>query len=235
MKKVLYIFFLFATYSASAQYEYRYSDRGNTRYMVTGGYGIGNSYWNSKIMNTVLYNKYGSPISTGNLKYKSKTFLKCYDLNVIIPVAEIMLGLGINFEENIMDMIYIRSPSPDAGTFIYDQKFRLEKIYGLVEVPLQKHVIKNFILDVQARFGFYGYSGVDRENFFGQEPMANTYFIGLGPVANYRFIPHTYVYVMPSFEYKYFQSNSKERPVSIRHNMFSFIATAGIRFDVSRR
>lgn len=202
--------------------------------MVSGGYGTGVSYWSSKIENTELYNKYGSPIKSGNLEYKSKTAITCYDLNVVIPVAEIMLGLGVNFEYNIMDKIEIKSPAPEAGTILFDQRFRIEKIYVLAEVPLQKQIRKNFIASAQARLGYYGYSGVDRENFFGQAPMPNTYFVGIGVVASYRIIPHTFIYVLPSFEYKYFQNNGKERPVGITHNIYTFTATAGVRIDVSR-
>ncbi|MBA3707153.1 MAG: hypothetical protein H0W84_14995 [Bacteroidetes bacterium] len=236
MKKILSILLLIAINTAVfAQYEYRYSDKGNTRYMVTGGVGTGVSYWYSKIENTELYNKYGSAIKKGSLKYKSKTAVTCYDLNVLMPVADIMLGLGVNFETNTMDKIEIRSPGPDVGSIIYDQKFRIEKIYGMVEIPLQAQIINNFILDIQARFGYYGYSGVDRENFFGQMSMPSTYFIGFGPVANYRIIPHTYVYILPSFEYKYFNNNANEYPVNITHKIFTFTATAGVRIDVSRR
>ncbi|MGQ0826838.1 MAG: hypothetical protein ACT4ON_00435 [Bacteroidota bacterium] len=234
MKKVLYISFLFVNTTVFAQYEYRYSDKKSTRYMVTGGCGTGVSYWSSKIENTELYNKYGSPITSGNLKYKSKTAITSYDLNVIMPVAEFMLGLGVNFENNIMDKIDIKAPYPDAGPVLFDQRFRIEKIYALVEVPLQKQIRKNFIASVQARLGYYGYSGVDRENFFGQVEMPNSYFIGIGAVASYRIVPHTFIYVLPSFEYKYFQNNGSEKPVSIIHNIYTFIATAGVRIDVSR-
>ncbi len=203
--------------------------------MVTGGCGIGTSYWRSKIENTQLFNKYGSPIKTGNLKYTSKTAVRCYDLNVVMPVAEIMLGLGINFENNTMDKIDITAPTPDAGIILYDQKFRLDKIYAVVEVPLQKEIIRNFIVNIQARFGYYGYSGVDRENFFGNMQFPNTYFAAIGAVANYRIIPHTWVYFLPSFEYKYFHNNANEWPVKITHNIITFTATAGIRIDVSRK
>lgn len=203
--------------------------------MVTGGCGIGTSYWWSKIENTELYNKFGSPIKKGYVKYKSKTAITCYDLNVIMPIAEIMLGLGINFEMNTMDKIEIKSPTVDAGSIIYDQKFRMEKVYAMVEIPLQKEIINNFIVDLQARLGFFGYSGVDRENFFGHAPMPSTYFVGFGPVVNYRIIPHTYVYLMPSIEYKYFHNNLNEYPVKITHKMCTFTAAAGIRIDVSRR
>jgi len=203
--------------------------------MVTGGVGTGVSYWDSKIENTELYNKYGSPIKSGNLKYKSKTAISCYDLNVIIPVAEIMLGLGVNFEFNSMDKIDIRSPAPDAGTILFDQRFRIEKIYCLVEVPLQKHIKKNFIASIQSRLGYYGYSGIDRQNFFGEAQMPNTYFVGIGAVGTYRIIPHTFIYILPSFEYKYFQNNGIEKPVSISHNIYTFTFTAGVRIDVSRQ
>lgn len=234
MKKLLSILFILIVHSVVvAQYEYRYADKGNTRYMVTGGCGVGTSYWWSKVENGGLYNKYGAAIKSGYFKYKSRTAITCYDLNVIAPVAEIMLGLGINFEMNAMDRIDIKSP--DTGSIIYDQKFRIEKVFGIVEVPLQKEIIRNFIVDIQARFGFFGYSGVDRENFFGQAPMPSTFFIGFGPVANYRIIPHTYVYFMPSFEYKYFHNNLNEYPVKITHRMFTGIVTAGVRIDVSRR
>jgi hypothetical protein len=234
IQKTLLITIVFSSFAAFSQYEYRYSDVGNTRYMVSGGLGTGTSYWRSNIEHTELYNKNGTPIKIGNFKYKSKTALATYDLNVVFPVDKIMLGLGINFEHNIMDKIEIRSPQKDAGTLIYDQKFRLEKIYGIVEVPLQKKLFRNFIVNFQARIGYFGYSGVDREYFFGYMQLPAAYLIGVGAVANYKIVPHTFVFINPSMEYKYFRNNANEWPLKIRYNIFSFIGTAGIRIDISR-
>ncbi|OFY83335.1 MAG: hypothetical protein A3F72_20270 [Bacteroidetes bacterium RIFCSPLOWO2_12_FULL_35_15] len=236
MRKILSIIIICCTSSSLfAQYFYNRSGSETKSFFINLGYGIGFSNWKSKLENTALYDQYGLAIKSGNLKFKTKTDLRCYDLNVLVPVADIMLGLGLNFEENTMDKIEILNPDPDAGLIIFDQKFRFDKIYALVEVPFSKELRSNFSLAAQGQFGYYGYSGVDRENFFGVEKMSNTYFAGIGVLASYKVIPHVFVCVHPLFEYKYFDNNSIEKASKISHNIFSFMAIGSVRIDVSER
>ncbi len=206
---------------------------GTRDYFITAGYGFGTSYWSSTIKNTELYDKKGRIIKSGDLKFKSNTDVRCYDINALFPISKILLGVGLNFEENTMDQIDISAPSSDAGIVLYDQKFRMDKIYALVEFPLYRKEKSDFLVMAQARFGYYNYSGVDRINFFGEAAFANTYFVGVGLIGAYNVIPHIYLYVHPNFEYKYFSNNSSEKPIDIRHNIYTFVATVGLKIDVS--
>ena len=211
-----------------------YSNSGTEarNYYISGGYGFGTSFWSSKLYKTQLYDQYGAIIKSGDLKFKSKTSTRCYDINVTVPVSNIHLGLGLNFEENSMDKIDIQN---SAGIIVYDQKFRLDKFYALIEFPLQQKLKIDFKAAIQARFGYYGYSGVDRENFFGEEAMANTYFVGIGAIANFKIMQHVYFYLYPNFEYKYFNNNAKENPANITHNIATFNSIGGLRINVSSR
>lgn len=236
MRKILSIILVCCTGSSLfAQYFYSRSGKETKGFFINAGYGIGTSKWRSKLENTALYDQYGLALKTGNLKFKAKTSTRCYDLNVLVPVSEIMLGLGLNFEENQMDRIEILNPDPDAGVIIFDQKFRFDKIYAIVEVPFNKELRSDFSLSAQAQFGYYGYSGVDRINFFGVEKMSNTYFAGIGVLASYKVIPHVFVCVHPLFEYKYFSNNSIEKASRISHNIYSLAAIGSVRIDVSER
>jgi hypothetical protein len=218
-----------------AQYFYKYSGKETKGFFINFGYGFGTSKWQSKLQNTALYDQYGSVIRSGNLKFKAKTSTRCYDLNVLAPVANIMIGLGLNFEENTMDKIEILNPNPDAGVIIFDQKFRFEKIYAIVEVPFSKELKSNFSVSAQGQFGYYSYSGVARKNFFGEEKMSSTFFVGIGILACYKVIPRVFVCIHPGFEYKYFNNTSVERSSNIHDNIYSFMAIGAIRIDVSER
>lgn len=230
------MFFVFAWLGSSAQFGYfKRLERKQEKYFVGLAYGVGTARWNSNLDNSQLYDKYGAVVQSGYIRFKAKNSTEQYDLTVEFPLAKVRLGMGINFEKYYLDKLEITaSPGADAKVMLFDESFRFEKFFGICEVPFWPESKSDFTLAAQGRLGYFGYSGVERLNFFGEEALAKTYFTNVGFVADYRFYPHAYVYIHPSFEYKYFKNSPVENPSIIRHNIFTGTIVAGIRFDVSR-
>lgn len=227
--------FLCASHAAFSQYVYHYSANATRGCFITAGYGYGTSSWNSKLKSTNLYDTDGAIIKSGDIKFKTKTATQGYDINVLAPFSKIMFGFGFNFEDNAMDKIKILNPSADAGVIAFDQNFRFDKLYFLAEAPFNDELKSNFSIAVQARLGYYNYTGVDRENFFGEEGWSNTIFAGAGLVASYKLFPHVFVYLHPNFQYNNFNYKGKSNSTEIKHSIFSFSAIAGIRIDAAGR
>lgn len=226
---------LLISLTASAQFGYfKRLERKQEKYFVGLGYGIGNAYWSSSLDNSQLYDKYGAVIQSGYIRFKARNKTELIDLNVQFPIAKIRVGMGICFEEYYLDKLEITaSPGADAMVILFDESFRFEKFYGQVEVPFWPESKSDFSLGFNGRIGYFGYSGVERLNFFGEEALAKTFFTNLGLVADYRVYPHVYIYLQPNFEFKYFKNSPVENPSIIRHNIVGYGATGGIRVDVS--
>jgi hypothetical protein len=227
---------LLVSLGSSAQFGYfKRLERKQEKYFVGLGYGVGTAHWRSNLDNSQLYDKFGAVIQSGYIRFKAKNSTEFLDLTVQFPLAKIRLGMGINFEKYFLDKLEITaSPGADAKVILFDESFRFEKFFGIIEVPFWPESKSDFSLSGNSRLGYFGYSGVERLNFFGEESLAKTYFGNLGFIADYRFYPHAYVFVNPSFEYKYFKNSPQENPSIIRHNIFSYMISAGVRVDVSR-
>ncbi len=210
-------------------------DRKHKKAFVTLGYGGGFSRWYSHLENAVLYDKQGMIIQQGNLDFRAKNTFKLYDLEVSAPVAKVRVGLGVCFEEFYLDKLVIKSNSNTNGTIIlFDETFRFDKITGSLEVPFMPESDAMCSISAKLRIGYYNYSGLQRLNFFGQEALSRTFISGLGFVGDVKLFPHTYAYIFPYFEFKYFYNNRFENPDDINHNILTYSVIAGLRFDVSK-
>jgi len=213
-------------------------DRKHKKAFVTLGYGGGTSRWYSHMLNADLYDKQGNIIhyaSEGALDFRAKNSSNLYDLEVSAPVGKIRLGIGICFEEFHLDKLVIKSNTPTDGTYIlFDESFRFDKISGVIEVPFNPESDALFSISGKLRLGYYNYYNVSRFNFFGEAALAKTFIAGLGAVGDVKLFPHTYVYLFPYFEFKYFQNNRFEDPSNIRHKILTYSIIGGIRVDVSR-
>lgn len=235
-KLPLLLFFLFITLASQAQFGYfKRLERRQEKYFVAIGYGIGTARWNSNLDNSQLYDKYGAVIQSGYIRFKARNSTELLDLNVQFPLAKIRLGMGINFEKFYLDKLEItQSPGADATLILFDESFRFEKFFGQIEVPFWPESKSDFSLSGNGHIGYFGYSGVERFNFFGEEALAKTFFATIGFIADYRVYPHAYVYLHPYTEYKYFKNSPVENPSIIRHNILTYGITGGVRVDVSR-
>lgn len=215
---------------------YQRLDRKYKKYFVGIAYGGGAASWHSNMGSTELYDNTGGIIRSGDIRFKAKNSTSILNMEVSAPVAKIRIGLGVSFENFYLDKLTISSNTPgaDGAIIIYDESFRFEKFYLQCEVPFAFETTRPYSFGFKGHLGYFGFSGVKHYNFFGDEHLARTFFGNVGLVGDYKILSHTYFYVNPSFEYKYFHNAEQEAPSEIIHNIFSFSVVAGLRFDVSR-
>jgi len=205
------------------------------KYFATVSYGVGSATWYSDIKNSILYDKSGTILKSGNLKFTAKNPSSAWNFQVSFPVRNIRLGMGISFEEFYLDKIILKSGNAGDGNFIlFDESFRFDKFYAAVEVPFAPESTKNYSFSATGNLGYYNYTGIERFNFFGEEPLARMYLANVGLLADYKIFKHTYFFINPNFEFKYFQNNRFESPSDINHKILTYSIAAGIRVDVSK-
>ncbi len=237
IKKILYTALFFSISSACfAQGYYQGLDRKYKKYFVGGTVGAGYATWISNMGSTELYDKDGTIIISGDIRFKAHNSTKLMNIEVSAPIMKVRFGLGICFEDFFLDKLALRSntPSADKSIIIFDERFRFEKFYTQIEVPFKFDTDKPYSFSFKGHLGYFGYSGIKRFNFFGERALAHTFFTTLGLVADYRIFSHTYIYINPNFEYKFFKNSNQDAPSNIRHNIFTFNMVGGLRFDVSR-
>ena len=226
--------FLLAAFSLCA-FTYVFSQRklfkdgAEDKYFVAFSYGIGSANWNSKLGSSALYDTSGAELFAGDIKFKAKNTLRSLNFDVSAPVLDVRMGMGICFEEFYLEKIKIN----DVQYFFAD-KFRFEKLYAQIEIPIKKWSTANFSFNVKSQAGYYGYSFINHINLFGMENKASVLFMNSGFLADYKIYPHSYIFIHPVAEYKYFRSSSREMPSLVLHNIWSFAVQFGLRFDISR-
>jgi hypothetical protein len=208
-------------------------DRKHAKYFVSLGAGMGTSWWNSTLGNTEVYDQTGSIISSGDLRFKAKNKLDQYYLDVCFPISKLRFGIGINFEYNYIDKLKVLRSTGDQY-ILYSESFRFDKFYMLLEMPFNPQSESPLSLNAKMHLGWYGVSYVDHFNFFGEEALAKTYFATLGGLIDYKLYPHTYIFLFPNFEFKYFDNSKEENPADIRHKILTGTISLGIRIDVSK-
>lgn len=232
MKKIfLALIVLFVTVVGNAQR----NKADIKKYFVSASYGVGSATWYSDIKNSILYDKNGTILKSGDLKFSAKNPCSMWNYQVSFPVRNVRLGMGISFEEFFLDKIVLKSGNVGDGTFIlFDESFRFDKFYATVEVPFFPESTKDYSFSFTGNLGYYNYTGIERFNFFGEEPLARMYLANTGLLADYKIFSHAYVFINPNFEFKYFQNNRFESPSDINHKILTYSIAGGIRVDVSR-
>lgn len=234
MKKVLLLVLFTLTISQSrAQFGYYHNQKVNyQKYFVSLGYTWATSKWNSYLKNAELLDRDGSTIRTGEIPFTAKNSSSGWDFSVVFPVNKVRFGMGLNFETMFLDKISISTKSNNV--VIFDETFTFDKIYGLFEFPFWPESKSVFSLSSSLRAGYFGFHGVKRLNFFGVETLAKSYLAGLSVVGDYKPFPHVYMFISPQCEFKYFKNSHLEYPSIIRHRIFTWGISAGIRVDVSK-
>jgi len=212
--------------------------KSNSGYFISASYGVGNSAWSSNLKNSKLFSKYGDVIKSGDMQYTSKTSVRYQDLHVMLPVRDMYFGLGVNFEEHTMDIIDIKKAQSKPGEIgegeqVFDQKFRLDKFYALLEMPFYSYQKIDLKAAFQMRIGYFGYYGADRDNFFGDEQMPRAFFGNFGATVSTRLYSRIYGFINPKVEYNYFNNHTDIS--SVTHNIYTFGISAGIRIDVGNK
>lgn len=227
----------------SAQYGYYHDLKVNyQKYFVSLGYGIGTARWYSTLISTAIYDKNGAVLQSGDIDFRARNSTNFYDFNVMFPIQKVRYGLGICFEKFYLDKLQLlRTVNSSNGTgvsgdqiLLFDESFRFDKVYAQVEVPFWPESKSLLSLSANMHAGYFSFNGVDRINFFGRDALARSMFIAISPVGDVRIVPHTYLFIQPMFEYKYFKSQALDASGIIKHNIISYSMLGGLRVDVSR-
>lgn len=237
MKKKLTLLFLLAVQGAFAQFGYYHDLRVNKeKYFVSLGYGLGTARWYSDLTSSAIYDKNGSVITSGDLKFKASNQAQQYDLNVMFPVENIRYGLGLSFETFFLDKLELKQAINTSSTqnLLFDESFRFDKMYGQIEYIFWPESKSMFSLSANMHAGYFSFSGVQRINFFGNDAIARSLFIAVSPLGDVRVYPHCYLFVQPMFEYKNFKSQALDAPGIIKHNILTYSIIGGLRIDVSK-
>lgn len=220
----------------SAQGYYQSQDQKFKKYFVGAGYGIGDAYWFSNMGSTELYDDKGEIIRSGDMRFNANNNTRILNLEIAAPVYKFRVGLGISFEDFYLDKLSIESNTATANgrVVIFSEKFRFERFYAHVELPFKYDTDKPYSFSMKANVGYFGVSEIDHIKFFGEEHSSRTFFTTLGFIADYKLYSHSYFFINPTFEYKYFGNSPLDSPSEINHNIITFSAIIGLRFDVSR-
>jgi len=205
--------------------------RSGDKYLVALGYGAGTAYWHSKFESTEFYDKDGSVINRGSLKFSANSPTRHYDVNVLAPIKHFRLGLGISFENHFLAQLKLYGKGGDEY-LIFDEKLRFDKIYLNSEFPIKYNPKKKYSFNLNVRAGWFGYSYLKRFNFIGEKPFPLAVLSAVGMTADYEIYPGVYAFAFPSLEYKLYSNSNAEAPVKIHHNVFTASIIGGLRVDL---
>lgn len=219
---------------------YRTAD--DKRYYVSASYGLGTSDWSSRFQNTYLYNTDGSVLEAGDMKVKATNPSFNYNFSVCFPIGTWRLGAGICFEKFSMDKLKVISISDTtsssanlATSYVkFTESFWFNKVYGMLQRPFGFCTGKPYELDLAFCGGFYGYNGLHRLNFFGDDQIAKTLFCNVSVIFDYEVYPAWRIFIQPMAEYKYFHNNGNEYPSVIVHNIYTASFNFGLRVDMAK-
>lgn len=239
MKKTYLILVLLAGLSSGkllAQFRmnwYSQPKQNNEKYFLSVGYGWGKAYWYSELSRTSIYDKTGSTIESGDFKFRANNTTTFYDLNVIFPVQNFRLGLGMNFEKFFLTRLELKESVTTNKVIIYDESFRFDKIFAQVEFPFFPEARAKYSLSLNGRVGFFSFNNVDRINLFGNDALASSMFFAVSPVADVQLFPGIFLFIQPFAEYKYFKNPAVDEGGVVIHNIFTYSGMIGIRIDPS--
>lgn len=207
--------------------------KNNEKYFLSLGYGFGQAYWFSELSRTSIYDKQGSTIESGDFKFRANNTTTFYDLNVLFPVQNFRLGLGMNFEKFFLTRLELKNSITTNKVIIYDESFRFDKIFAQFEFPFWPDARSKFSLSANGRIGFFSFNNVDRINLFGSDALASSMFFTVSPVADVQVYPGIFIFIQPFAEYKYFRNPSVDEGGLVIHNIFTYSGMIGIRIDPS--
>ncbi|HEV7230409.1 MAG TPA: hypothetical protein VGO45_03710 [Bacteroidia bacterium] len=233
-KSVLALVLLLTASCGFAQFGYYHDLRVSyEKYYIGASVGEGTAYWNSHMENNNLLNRDGSVLVNGDhIDFKSKNATRFADLNVQFPLAKIRYGFGLSFEEAFMDKLQITSQQNHI--VLMNETFVFDKMYAQMEIPFFPMSKSPLSINGNVHFGYFGYHGARRLNYFGGDHLAKSFYVTLGFTVDYKLYPHTYVFLFPNYEYKYFRSSLNDYPANVQHNISTWVFSGGIRVDLSK-
>ena len=204
-------------------------DGPDDKYFLAFYYGVGNASWNSSVKQYALYDTSGTRIVSGDFDFSMKNSIKNLGFDVSAQFNKIRLGMGICFEEFFLEKIRVN----DVNYLFFD-KFNFQKLFFQAEIPLKNFEKQLISLNLKTQAGYYSYSHLNHINFFGGDDASSAMMINAGLLLDYKLFNHSYIYLHPLAEFKYFKNSRKEAPSRIHHSVFSATFQFGMRFDLSR-
>ncbi len=228
MKKIILIACILISTVAHSQY---YSEQANSKHFVGFGYSLANTHWYSHTEDFQLFDPTGRTLIDGAGSFDTRVQSQMLQLEVLAPVGEVRMGVGIAFEE--CQLYKINVESDIINTVVpFTEMFRFNKLFYQLEVPFSKLNSHFFSLAINNRVGYYGFTAVKSLSLFGERRMGKSFFGSTAARMDFKVGAMTYLFVMPMMEYKYFKNTQEESPNFIIHNMFSYSAVIGLRFHV---
>lgn len=215
--------------SIKAQRSKLINDGPNDKYFISFAYGTGNASWSSTLNQSALYDTTGSEIFGGNVLFNAKNTLNNFTVDVGAQVMKVRLGLGISFEEFYLEKIKINNVN-----YAFADRFTFSKIFAHAEIPFQNIGGDLFSFSIKTGGGYFTSYYLNHYNLFGSGTGGKSVFFNLGFIADYKLFAHTYLFVQPVVEYKYFKNSKQEAPSKITHNIWSYFIMSGLRIDVSK-
>ncbi len=213
---------------AEGQY---YSQDNNSKHFIGIASGVGRTSWYTQTKAYDLYDQTGSKVLSGDHQLTAQTTHSIYQMDVMFPVSSFRMGMGITFEKFALYKMNVESEVFDKD-ISFMETFRFDKFFLQAEFPTDMIAHQNFMLDINARAGYYGFSMVKSLSLFGERRSGSTYFASIGPVFSTRIYPQIYMYIMPRFEYKYFNNSRIEPNGAIYHNLYSLSMLGGLRVQM---
>lgn len=221
-------FFVWLTNSSAQRLRFL-KDGPEDKYFIAFSAGMGNASWSSQISQSSLYDTSGTNFFSGDLDFSAKNSLRSLGGDVSAQFMKVRMGMGICFEEFVLQKIKVN----DINYLFYD-KFTFQKLFFQIEIPLQKLSKDKYSVNIKAQSGYFSYSRLNHINFFGGDNLARVAFLNAGFILDYKIFDHTYLFLHPMGEMKFFRSSKKEEPSMVRHIISSVCLLGGIRLDLSR-
>lgn len=238
MKKIIVIFVLVFYFGQGlkAQFARDYKPaKHENKYFLSLAYGIGQARWYSSVNNTELYDPNGAVVRDGNFKFNARNHTRLFNAEVLIPVAKVRLGVGMNFENYDLDKLDLKNGGNASSLYPFNESFRMDKITGILEYPFSCLEKTPFTLNLQAKMGYIGFTKVNSVNLFGGATVPKTFFVASGLVMDYEIVKRIYVFASPMVSYNYCRTSKYELPVTIMHRIITGNFLIGVRLNVCDR
>jgi len=191
-------------------------------------YGIGSNQWASFAKNYKLWDQSGIKILDGNSGMRARSHCELYGLEALLPIKKFRFGFGFNFEVIALYELKLHSENKIVA-YSFPEIFRADKVYMTLEraVKTTKNGRGEIYLGVSP--GLYSFSMIRSTSLFGETRTGRKWFLQLIGGYEYRVHDKLYANIKAIFDYKYFSNKTIEFDRRIRHNIYTFGLSAGMR------
>ncbi len=211
-----------------AQQSSYYNAEKDHRYFFGLSAGKGVTDWYSRTEGYELVRRDGKKIVSGDHRLTAQSTYNSYEVEVLAPLKDVRVGMGIAFEEFVLYEIQVESPVfRDPISFV--ENFRFDMFFLQGEFPLSLLEHEDLALNVNVRGGYYGFTRVTSLSLFGERRLGATYFFNTGIVGTWNLADRFYLLLRPAFEFKHFDNARREPAGAIYHELLSYGMNFGVR------